>query len=135
MAFADGRAESPLEPVGRWRLHRAELPAPELQVVLGNEYGPLGRVDFYWPEYRTVGEADGLLEYRAGADGRPDFARACLRRTRSRPRLSVPTASQGRPPRRPRRTSTRLGALVRPYHLMFGLRTAVQTDKRGGSPR
>ena len=74
LAFADGRAESPLESVGRWRLHQAELPAPELQVVLGDGHGPLGRVDFYWPQHRTVGEADGLVKYRGSADGRPDFA-------------------------------------------------------------
>jgi hypothetical protein len=74
VAFADGRAESPLESVGRWRLHQAELPAPELQVVLGDGCGPLGRVDFYWAEHRTVGEADGLIKYRGSADGGPDFA-------------------------------------------------------------
>lgn len=73
VAFADGRAESPLESVGRWRLHQADLPAPELQVVLGDGHGPLGRVDFYWPQHRTVAEADGLVKYRGGADGRPDF--------------------------------------------------------------
>lgn len=70
--FADGRAESPLESIGRWRMHQAELPRPELQVILGGLDGPLGRVDFYWQRHRTVGEADGLLKYR-DQDGTPSF--------------------------------------------------------------
>ena len=73
VAFADGRAETPLESVGRWRLHQAELPAPELQVVLRDAYGFIGRVDFHWKAFRTVGEADGFGKYRT-ADGAADFA-------------------------------------------------------------
>lgn len=73
LAFADGRAESALESVGRWRMHEAELPPPDLQVVLGDLDGPIGRVDFHWAAYRTVGEADGFVKYRS-ADGAADFA-------------------------------------------------------------
>jgi hypothetical protein len=72
VAFADGRAESPLESVGRWRMHEAELPRPDLQVVVGDEDGPVGRTDFLWVAHRTVGEADGFAKYRA-ADGTADF--------------------------------------------------------------
>lgn len=73
VAFADGRAESPLESVGRRRMHEAELPAPDLQVLLGDADGPIGRADFHWAAHRTVGEADGFGKYRA-ADGTADFA-------------------------------------------------------------
>ena len=73
VAFADGRAESGLESVGRWRMHQAQLPPPELQVVLRDADGVIGRVDFHWKAYRTVGEADGSSKYRS-ADGTADFA-------------------------------------------------------------
>ncbi len=73
LAFADGRAESPLESIGRWRFAEAELPPPDLQVTLGGTDGPIGRVDFCWRALRTVGEADGFTKYRT-TDGVPDFS-------------------------------------------------------------
>ncbi len=73
VAFADGRAESPLESVGRWRMHEAELPPPDLQLVLDDLDGPMGRTDFCWTQHRTVGEADGFAKYRS-ADGAADFS-------------------------------------------------------------
>ena len=73
VGFADGRAESALESVGRWRMHEAELPPPDLQVVVSDQDGPIGRTDFLWAAYRTIGEADGLGKYRA-ADGTADFS-------------------------------------------------------------
>ena len=73
VAFADGRAESGLESVGRWRMHEAELPPPDLQVLLCDLDGPIGRTDFCWEAFRTVGEADGMGKYRS-ADGTADFA-------------------------------------------------------------
>lgn len=73
VAFADGRAESALESVGRRRMHEAELPPPDLQVLLSDADGPIGRSDFHWAAHRTVGEADGFGKYRA-ADGTADFA-------------------------------------------------------------
>jgi hypothetical protein len=63
LEFADGRSESPLESVGRLRFAELELPAPDLQVVLGDAGGPVGRVDFLWEAHRTVAEADGRLKY------------------------------------------------------------------------
>ena len=71
--FADGRAESALESVGRWRMHEAELPPPDLQVLISDEDGPIGRTDFCWAAHRTIGEADGFAKYRS-ADGSADFA-------------------------------------------------------------
>ena len=67
-AFADARAESPLESISRVRMRRNDVPPPELQV----EIGPF-RVDFLWEDRRTVGEADGMVKYD-GAD--PDVLRA-----------------------------------------------------------
>lgn len=73
VGLADGRAESPLESVGRWRMHQAELPAPELQVVVRDADGVIGRTDFCWERLRTIGEADGFDKYRT-QDGTADFA-------------------------------------------------------------
>lgn len=61
--FADGRAESPLESIGRLRFHQLQLPPPRLQVVIGGAFGPDGRVDFLFEEQRTVAEADGAVKY------------------------------------------------------------------------
>lgn len=68
LAFADGRSESPLESLGRVRCHEQGLPAPDLQVWLGDAHGPIARVDQYWPAHRTVAEADGALKYGSAMD-------------------------------------------------------------------
>jgi predicted transcriptional regulator of viral defense system len=73
--FADGRAESPLESIARIAFQDCGLPPPELQVWLGGTAEPIGRVDFYWKQYRTIAEVDGAIKY---AD--PQRARAQLRR-------------------------------------------------------
>ena len=73
--FADGRAESPLESIARVAFADCGLPPPELQVWLGGTVEPIGRVDFYWKQYRTIAEVDGAIKY---AD--PQRARAQLRR-------------------------------------------------------
>lgn len=69
--FADGRAESPLESVGRWRFHELGFPKPELQIPLYDDAGLMGYPDFLWEEERVIGEADGLLKYRV--DGEPEL--------------------------------------------------------------
>jgi predicted transcriptional regulator of viral defense system len=63
--FADGLSESVLESCARVAFHEYGLPAPELQVRMyqEGESRPFARVDFYWPEYRTVAEADGEIKY------------------------------------------------------------------------
>jgi very-short-patch-repair endonuclease len=63
LLFADGLSESALESVGRLRFAEQGLPRPRLQVVVGDEHGPVARTDFLWDEERTVGEADGRLKY------------------------------------------------------------------------
>ncbi len=65
VAFADGRAESALESVGRWRMRQLGLPQRELQLGLYDDDGLIGYPDFLWVEQRVIGEADGLLKYRA----------------------------------------------------------------------
>jgi predicted transcriptional regulator of viral defense system len=73
--FADGRAESALESIARVAFADCGLPPPDLQVWLGGTVEPVGRVDFYWKQYRTIAEVDGAIKY---AD--PQRARAQLRR-------------------------------------------------------
>jgi hypothetical protein len=65
IAFADGRAASPLESISRVAFQDWGLPPPQLQVTLvWDEFGnPKTIVDFYWEEFGVVGEADGLLKY------------------------------------------------------------------------
>jgi very-short-patch-repair endonuclease len=58
LSLADPLAESPLESITRLALHDAGFPAPRLQVIFGED-----RVDFYWPRYGLVLEADGRLKY------------------------------------------------------------------------
>lgn len=66
--FADGRSESALESIGRVGFAEQGLPAPDLQTVLGDESGIVGRVDQYWAAHRTIAEADGELKYKTPAD-------------------------------------------------------------------
>ena len=59
-AAADLRAESPGETRSRVAMARAGLPPPALQ----HEVPELRAVtDFYWEEFRTVGEFDGKVKY------------------------------------------------------------------------
>lgn len=62
--FADGRSESVGESRCRVALHRARVPAPELQVEIRSVDGKfLGRSDFGWIERRSLMEFDGLVKY------------------------------------------------------------------------
>lgn len=64
LAFADGRAESPLESRSRIVLWRQGLPTPELQYAVRDQWGHLiARLDFAWPEERVYGECDGQVKY------------------------------------------------------------------------
>jgi hypothetical protein len=62
-AFADGRSESVLESISRVAFHDLGLPPPDLQAWVGGEDEIIGRADFLWRAYRTVGEADGAIKY------------------------------------------------------------------------
>jgi hypothetical protein len=58
VALADGDAESPLESLVRLALHDDGFPPPKLQRWIAGY-----RVDFLWPEYRLILEADGRVKY------------------------------------------------------------------------
>ncbi len=63
VAFSDARAESVLESISRVAFRDQRLPAPDLQVWVGDDGFVIGRVDFLWRRYRTIGEADGAVKY------------------------------------------------------------------------
>ena len=63
-AFVDGRAESVGESYSRVLLHELRLPPPDLQVEVHDAWGRLvGRCDFGWARFRTLGEFDGKTKY------------------------------------------------------------------------
>lgn len=64
LAFADERSESAGESLGRWMFRVFDLPKPELQYDVFDEDGTfLGRSDYAWPQWRHLGEFDGLRKY------------------------------------------------------------------------
>ncbi|MER7250141.1 hypothetical protein [Kribbella sp. NPDC000426] len=80
--FGDARSESVLESLARRAFAAAGLPAPELQVQFFDGFGWMPeRVDFYWPRFRTVAEADGLAKYEADT---PAERRRRMRRSHRR---------------------------------------------------
>lgn len=64
-AFADPKAESALESIGRVVFAEQGLPAPESQAEIVIRSGQVFRVDFLWRGFRTIAEADGMLKYAA----------------------------------------------------------------------
>jgi putative AbiEi antitoxin of type IV toxin-antitoxin system len=64
LELIDPRRESWLESFSFVTLHRFGIPLPVPQVVIRDSRGRfVGRVDGYWPDHVTVGEADGRLKY------------------------------------------------------------------------
>ena len=63
VAFADGRSESAGESVSRVVLSERGLLPSDLQLPVRDGARLLGRVDFAWPEHRTLGEFDGRVKY------------------------------------------------------------------------
>ena len=62
--FLDARSESVGESSSRVVLHEIGVPVPELQLEVFDALGRLiGRADFGWQEYRTLGEFDGRVKY------------------------------------------------------------------------
>jgi predicted transcriptional regulator of viral defense system len=68
--LADGRAESPLETLGRLRMLGSGLPAPELQMDLHGPRGFVGRVDAWWADAGVAVEFDGFVKYSDPFDDR-----------------------------------------------------------------
>jgi hypothetical protein len=64
--FSDPLSESVGESRLRVLMHTYGLPVPILQAVFTDAAGFIGRVDFFFPEQRTVVEFDGLLKYAGG---------------------------------------------------------------------
>ena len=58
------------ESLSRARIRELGLVVPELQVEVSDRSGRVGRVDFWWPDVRLVGEFDGRVKYRT--DGLDD---------------------------------------------------------------
>jgi Protein of unknown function (DUF559)/Transcriptional regulator, AbiEi antitoxin len=73
--FATGLAESPLESLARVVFDDQGIPPPELQVSIVGDSGFIGRVDFYWKQYRTIAEVDGALKYADPARARKQLWR------------------------------------------------------------
>ena len=70
IAFGDSRSESALESFARAVFADGGLPAPILQAQFWDGLCWMTeRVDFWWPEFRTVGEADGLEKFEAPTAG------------------------------------------------------------------
>jgi len=66
VAFGDPRSESALESIARVLFEEAGLPAPVLQAQFSDGGRWMAeRVDFWWPQFRTVVEADGLAKFEA----------------------------------------------------------------------
>jgi len=70
LAWADGRAESPLESRGRGELLVRGVPVPDCNVVVSLG-GYECRLDTFWEELGIAGEANGKLKYR-GATANQD---------------------------------------------------------------
>ena len=74
-AFSDARSESVLESLSRAVFGQAGLPPPDLQVWVGDDGEVIGRVDFLWRRYNTIGEADGAVKYQNPARARAQLER------------------------------------------------------------
>jgi hypothetical protein len=61
--FADGLADRPGESVSRVNMRLAGIPDPLLQVELAGASGKRYFVDFWWPQFRHIGEFDGRYKY------------------------------------------------------------------------
>jgi hypothetical protein len=61
--FSDMFSESALESCARVIFHERGLEPAVLQYPILNPRGLLARVDFCWPDYKVIAEADGLSKY------------------------------------------------------------------------
>ena len=63
--LSDGRSDSPGESVTRVQFYRYGIPVPDLQYDVVDERGALiGTSDFYWDDFRHLGEFDGKIKYQ-----------------------------------------------------------------------
>jgi hypothetical protein len=73
-AFATAASQSVGESLSRARMHELGIPAPLLQHEIRDGRGLVGRVDFWWPGARLVGEFDGREKYHLGSATDPRAA-------------------------------------------------------------
>jgi len=76
VAFSSEDAGSVLESCARVVFAEAGLPAPVLQAAIadaGAEF--IGRVDFCWPAYQVIAEADGMAKYNDPGRARAQIVR------------------------------------------------------------
>lgn len=71
LGLSDGRAESPLETVGRLALLAAGLPRPDLQTEIYDDAGLIGRVDAWYEDAAVAVEFDGRVKYLDPRGGSP----------------------------------------------------------------
>lgn len=63
IAFARAESGSVGESYSRVQIERSGFPAPLLQAEFSDFRGLIGFVDFYWPDFRLIGEFDGIEKY------------------------------------------------------------------------
>lgn len=63
LEFAATESESAGESLSRAQMHLLGLPAPLLQATFRAGGHFLARTDFFWPQYRLIGEFDGDAKY------------------------------------------------------------------------
>ncbi|WP_167138276.1 hypothetical protein [Diaminobutyricimonas sp. TR449] len=62
-AFAETRADTPIESVSRVNMLAIGCPRPLLQSAFRDRFGFIGETDFDWPDFGLLGEADGARKY------------------------------------------------------------------------
>lgn len=73
--FINPAAESALESISRWQMHRGRIPAPAINVEVRGADGRTYRADFSWEAHGVLGEADGLGKYADVQDLRAEKRR------------------------------------------------------------
>jgi hypothetical protein len=64
ISFASHQSESPGESLSRCGVHLLGFPPPVLQCEFYDQWGFIGRGDFWWPHVRLLGEFDGEDKYK-----------------------------------------------------------------------
>ncbi|GAA3554634.1 hypothetical protein GCM10022197_07200 [Microlunatus spumicola] len=84
LRLARGESESPGESLTRMACFRHGIPAPALQRDVVDHRGRLiGRADFYWEQFRLLGEFDGRIKYqRLLREGETDTQAVVREKTR-----------------------------------------------------
>lgn len=82
LSLARPGAESPGETISRLVCHDYDLPEPVLQFKVYDEHGNLAGIsDLAWPEFRHLGEFDGMVKYSGAIDLAKEKAREDLLRS------------------------------------------------------